>query len=245
MDEKSLIRYSKGRCASCGTIMEVKEYHDLDRSRNPDITGVLMEEDFFMWECPQCGRRGHIAYPCWYFDPEEELGVALVPDIDSSTGAAALQGMNRNLEGLVQSNITRRAVGNFLALREQIAARYFGLDDRTVQLAKPLMIGQLQEEGKEVWNGYFVQILEDLGEEPPPGVLYLGSGEEEVDYSRPVYCYNVYLTDHTPMAVGVNEYAFQLCQELLDQGGAPPDDGRFHLYDLNWAIDFHNRRQQG
>lgn len=245
MDEMSRVRYSKGRCTSCGTSIEVKAYHDLDRSQNPDIMRVVMEEDFFMWECPQCGQKGHIAYPCWYFDPEEGLGVALVPGIDSSTGAAVLQGMNRNLEGLVQPNITRRAVENFLALREQIAARHFGLDDRTVQLVKPLIIGQLQMEGKEVWNGYFVRILEDPGEEPIPGVLYMGSEGEEMDYSRPVYCYNIFLTDHTPMAMGVNEHAFQLCQELLDQSGAPPDDGRFHLYDLNWAIDVHNRTHPG
>lgn len=235
------MRYSKGQCAHCGAVTEVKEYHNLDCSRDPDVKGLLMsEERFFEWKCPECGMKGFFSYPCWYFDPEKGLGIALIPNIDSTTGDRALQRMNANLRGLARPGITHRAVGNFLAMQEQIAAREYGLDDRTVQLAKPLIIGQLQSEGKQVWNGYFVQILEDTGGEPIPGVLYMSPAGTEPDYSKPVYCYNVYLTDYTPLAVGVNEHAFRLCQEQLELSGAQPDSGEFQLYDLNWAIDFYN-----
>ena len=45
---------------------------------------------FKYWRCPKCGLEADTAWPCWYFDPEAKLGVALVPGIDSSNAGEAL-----------------------------------------------------------------------------------------------------------------------------------------------------------
>ena len=240
-----LIRYSRGQCAQCETVSQSEQYHGLDLSVNPEGKEVLLKGEFFQWRCPKCGLEADTAWPCWYFDPESKLGIALVPGLDSSTGEKALQTMNQNLEGLALSNMTHRAAGNFYAMQEIVRAHDAGLDDRTIQLAKPLIIGQLQSQGEVVWNGFFQGVSTPAeGEEPVRAVLY-ASQEKEPVYGQPVYWYDIHLTDRRIVHAGVNETLFQMCQGMLEQSGAQPDDGKFHLYDLNWAISVHNRMQKG
>ena len=114
MSEKiaGLTRRSRSKCMQCGTVSEVTEYHGLDLTRRPEGKEELLKGDFFQWRCPKCGLEADTAWPCWYFDPEAKLGIALAPGIDSSTGAGAVQAMNRNLEGLGLPDMTRRAAGN-------------------------------------------------------------------------------------------------------------------------------------
>lgn len=247
MDEKipGLIRYSKGQCAKCGTVSETREYRGLDLSKNPEGKAELLKGEFFQWRCPECGLEADASYPCWYFDPAAKLGISLVPGIDSSTGDSAIQAMNQNLEGLSLPGMVHRAVGNFYAMQEAVRAQDAGLDHRTVQLVKPLIIGQLQSEGKEVWNGFFQGVsTPEPGEEPVHGVLY-ASQSQSPEYGQPIYWYDIHLTSRTVIHAGVNETLFLMCQQMLERLGEQPDDGRFHLYDLNWAISCHNRLQQG
>ncbi len=241
-----LIRYNRSQCMQCKIISEVKEYHGLDLTKCPEGKELLLKGEFFQWRCPQCGLEADISWPCWYFDPAAGLGVALVPDMDSSEGEDALRTMNRNLDGLVRPDMMRRAVGNFYAMQEVVRVRDLGLDDRAVQLVKPLIIGQLQSQGEVVWNGFFQGVsTPDPAEEPLHAVLYASIGPDKApEYGRPIYWYDIHLTNRTVVHTGVNEVVFQMCQRMLDQMGVPADDGRFHLYDLNWAISCHNQMQQ-
>ena len=242
-----LLRYSRSQCAKCGTISPVEQYHGLDLSRCPDGKETLLKGEFFQWRCPKCGLEAESTYPCWYFDPEARLGIALVPDLDSSSGDGALQAMNQNLENLALPGMTHRAVGNFYAMQEAVRAQDAGLDLRAVQLAKPLIIGQLQSKGEVVWNGFFQGVsTPEEGSEPVRAVLYASVGPDKApEYGQPIYWYDIHLTNRTVVHAGVNEVLFRMCQGMLEQSGAQPEDGKFHLYDLNWAIRFHNRMQQG
>lgn len=242
-----LIRHSWGKCMQCGTISEIGEYHGLDLSENPKGKEELLAGEFFQWECSKCGMgiKLDTAWPCWYYDPDAKLGIALVPGVDSSSGEGAVQAANRNLEGLGQPGMLRRLAGNFYAMQEIVRARDTGLDDRVIQLVKPLIIGQLQSAGEVVWNGFFQEVsTPEPGEEPVRGVLY-ASQEKEPAYGQPIYWYDIHLTDRRIIRAGVNETLFQMCQGLLEQCGAQPDDGKFHLYDLNWAISIHDQMQKG
>lgn len=249
MDNKTipgLIRHSQGKCMQCGTISGVEEYHELDLTQNPQGKEELLKGEFFQWHCPRCGvgMKSDTAWPCWYFDPDARLGITLVPGLDSSTGAAVLDAMNQNLEGLSLPGMTHRAVGNFYAMQEIVRAHDAGLDDRVIQLVKPLIIGQLQSAGEVVWNGFFQGVYTpEEGEEPIHGVLYASQGEPE--YGRPIYRYDIHLTDRRVIHAGVNETLFQMCESLLERLDMQPDDGKFHLYDLNWAISCHNQLQNG
>ena len=247
MDENrgGLFRYSRSQCAKCGAVSQVKQYHGLDLQQYPDGKEKLLEGEFFQWRCSRCGLESDISWPCWYFDPEARLGVALVPGIDSSDGGEALRMMNQNLEGLALPGMTRRAAGNFYAVQEQVRVQEAGLDDRVIQLIKPLIIGQLQSQGEVVWNGFFQGVsIPDPAEEPLHAVLY-ASQNQQPEYGRPVYWYDIHLTNRDVVHTGVNEMIFQMCQGMLEQMQLPADDGGFQLYDLNWAISCHNRMQNG
>lgn len=248
MDENKtipgLFRSRQGQCMKCQTIGELREYHGLDLSRNPAGKEELLKGEFFQWRCPKCGLEADTAWPCWYYDPEARLGISLAPGIDSSTGEGAVQAMNRNLEGLSLPGMTHRVVGNFYAMQELVRAQDLGLDHRLIQLVKPIIIGQLQSAGKEVWNGFF-QGVSVPEEEPVHGVLYASENGQSPQYGQPVYWYDIHLTSRTVVHAGVNETLFQMCRQMLDQLGAGPDDGTFRLYDLNWAISCHNRMQNG
>ena len=247
MDEKfpDLIRYSRIQCGKCGSIREIKEYRNLDLSKNPWGKAELLEGAFFQWRCPECGLESDAAWPCWYLDSEAGLGISLAPGIDSAEGEEAVQAMNRNLEGLSLPPVTRRVVGNFYAMQELVRAQDLGLDQRVVQLVKPLIIGQLQSQGEEVWNGFFQGVSTPEPEsEPLHGVLYASQGQE-MKYGQPIYWYDIHLTNRKIVHTGVNEMIFQMCQGMLEQMQLPPDGGTFHLYDLNWAIRCHNQMQNG
>lgn len=249
MDEKipGLFRSRQGQCMKCQTIGELREYHGLDLSRCPDGKEKLLEGKFFQWRCPKCGLEADTAWPCWYFDPEAKLGVALVPGIDSSNAGEALQVMNRNLEGLELPSMKRRAAGNFYAVQELVQAQDAGLDERVLQLVKPLIIGQLQSQGEVVWNGFFQGVsTPDPAEEPLHAVLYASIGPDKApEYGQPIYWYDIHLTNRNIIHTGVNQVVFDMCRQMLDRLGEEPDDGRFRLYDLNWAISCHNRTQNG
>lgn len=239
-----LIRHSRCKCMQCGTISQVEERHGLDLTRCPEGKEELLKGEFFQWRCPQCGMEADNAWSCWYFDPEAKLGIVLVPGIGSSGGEGAVQAMDRDLEGLGLPGMERRAVGNFYAMQELVRARDLELDDRVIQLVKPLIIGRLQAQGELVWNGFFQGVADpDPSEEPIQGVLY-ASQSQEPEYGRPIYLYDIHLTNRTVVHAGVNEMIFQMCQGMLEQLGEDrPDDGKFHLYDLDWAIRCHDRMQ--
>lgn len=240
------VRISRSKCMRCGTISQVREYRGLDLTRYPEGKKLLLEGEFFQWRCPQCGMEADTSWPCWYFDPAAKLGLALVPNLDSDAGDGPLQTMNQNLEGLGMSGATHRAVGNFYAMQEAVRVQEAGLDDRAVQLAKPLIIGQLQSRGEVVWNGFFQGVsTPDPAEEPLHAVLYAAIGPDKTpEYGQPIYWYDIHLTNRTVVRTGVNEVVFQMCRQMQARLGEDrPDDGKFHLYDLNWAIRCHNRMQ--
>lgn len=238
-----LIRYSRSQCGRCGAAVQVEQYHGLDLSLTPEGKQALLEGKFFQWRCPQCGLEGETGYPCRYFDPDKKLGIVLVPDLDSTGAEQALQAMNRGLEGLSLPGMTHRAAGNFYAMQEVVRAFDAGLDDRVLQLIKPIIIGQLQAQGETVWNGFFQGVsTPDPKEEPIPAVLYASLDKDSpAEYGQPIYWFDIFLTNRTIVHTGVNETLFQMCRSILDSSGLPGDDGRFHLYDLNWGIGFPER----
>ncbi len=53
-----------------------------------------------------------------------------------------------------------------------------------------------------------------------------------------------YLTNGDVIPHGINDTAYQICMNILADKDLVKDDGLFHLYDLSWSIDFHNRLHQ-
>ncbi len=234
------------RCQQCGAEDEIVQYHCFDLTRRPGQRETLRSGAFFHWRCPQCGAETDFAYPCWYLNPEESMAAVLCPGLDSRDGNAAqrMAEMNRHLTDLALPGLVHRAAGTFYAFQELDRIAGTGLDDRVLQLLKPLLIGQLQSAGEEIWNGFFTGVLLPGVDAPLPahGVLRVSlNGAKEAPEQETIYCFDIHRTDRTVLHTGVNDGAYHLCAQLLEQAGYGPDDGRFHLYDLNWAIGIHNQ----
>lgn len=235
------------KCQRCGNIYPIRKIDCFDIGDWPEGREALQDGAFFHPRCPQCGTVSEISYPSRYIDRELGVAAVLVPGIEGQDMDALLESMNGNLEGLKLSGMEHRAVGNFYAMAELLRIHRHGLNDRAVQLLKPFMIGFLQSQGHEVWNGFFTGILHPETAERRESIVYFApSDNEAAAYGEDVYQFDIYLTDGQIAHQGINATAYQMVMDMLRGKGLAEDDGRFHLYDLSWAIAFHNSmRQEG
>ena len=83
------------------------------------------------------------------------------------------------------------------------------------------------------------------GSEQLKNTMYLSTQENTADaYAEDVYQFDIYLTNGEIIPQGINDTAYQICMNILQEKGLTDDDGQFHLYDLSWAIDIHNSLHQ-
>lgn len=235
------------QCQNCGNIYPIQKIDCFDMDDWPEGRETLEEGAFFHPKCPKCGTISEICYPSRYIHREYGIAAVLVPGIEAQDIDAVLESMNGKLEGLGLSGVEHRAVGNFYAMAEQQRIRQHCLNDRAVQLLKPFMIGALQSQGYEVWNAFFTGILHPETAEKRDGTVYFATPENEAGvYGEDVYQFDIYLPNGQIMPQGINDAAYQIVMNMLRDRGLAEDDGRFHLYDLSWAIAFHNSmRQEG
>lgn len=173
--------------------------------------------------CPQCHTLADLGCPSRHLDPELGIAAVLVPGIESQDIDECLSQMNCLMDGLALNHMEHRAV----------------------QLLKPLIIGGLQSRGFEVWNGFFMGMTHPEKSEQLEDTVYLSSQENaETVYTEDIYQFHIYLTNGDIIPQGINDTAYRICWNLPEQKGLAEDDGLFHLYDLSWAIHFHNSLQQ-
>lgn len=229
------------QCQHCGSVFPAQRINCIDTLVWPEGRQLLDEDAFFHPVCPQCQTRAEISYPSRYIDRESGIAAVLVPGIESQDPGELLPHMNRYIGSLALDGMEHRAVGNFYAMAEQMRIHQHSLNDRAVQLLKPIIIGSLQSEGYEVWNGFFMDLLHPEGAQQMEDTMYMSTQENVEDaYTEDVYQFYIYLTNGEIIPRGINETAYQLCMKILRDKGLADDDGLFHLYDLSWAIDIHN-----
>lgn len=141
------------QCQRCSHIYLAQRINCVDTLLWPEGREVLEEGGFFHPVCPQCQAQAEVSYPSRYIDKELGCAAVLIPGIENQDTRPLFTQMNRHLEELALDGMERRAVGNFHAMAEQVRIHKHHLDDKAVQLLKPLIIGNLQSQGYEVWNG--------------------------------------------------------------------------------------------
>lgn len=229
------------QCQQCDTVFPARRVNCIDTLVWPEGRQLLEEDTFFHPVCPQCQTRAEISYPSRYIDRELGIAAVLVPDIENQNLDELLPHMNRYMNQLARNGMEHRAVGNFYAVAEQMHIHQHNLNDRAIQLLKPIIIGSLQSEGFEVWNGFFMNLAHPAGAEQMEDTMYISTQENVKDaYTEDVYQFYIYLTNGEIIPRGINETAYQICMKILRDKGLADDDGLFHLYDLSWAIDIHN-----
>lgn len=233
------------RCQRCGSVYPARRINCIDTVLWPEGRAVLDEGRFFHPVCPQCQTTAEICYPSRYMDKELGIAAVLVPDIENQDTDSLLAQMSRCLKCLAPGGTQYRAVGSFYAMAEQLRIHRHHLNDKAIQLLKPFIIGNLQSQGIEVWNGFFTGLLHPEGARQQDNTLYFSTQEDTTAaYAEDVYQYDIYLTNGEILPQGINDTAYRIAMNILDQKGLTADDGQFHLYDLSWAIDVHNSLQQ-
>lgn len=228
----------KVMCSHCKNEGEILQFHRIDCSVHPEWKEEILDS-FFLWDCPVCGNRTEFLYPCQYFDLENNICIVVHQEVTDDT----LKRMNQHLIGNGMPGVKHRAVDSFYSLQEMIKIQDEGLDDRVIQLAKPIIIGQQQSIGREVWNGFFSHVEQPEDAELYPNVIYMrDSNIRSSDQKREkIYWYYIYYTDGSYELHGINEKGLKSCRRLLGDEVFLQDDGYFHCYNLNWAIPIHNR----
>lgn len=233
------------QCQHCGNVYPARRINCFDTLLWPEARNVLDEGEFFHPVCPQCQTYAEICYPSRYIDKELGIAAVLVPGIENQDTDVLFEQMNRPLEELDPGDMKHRAVGSFYSMAEQMRIHYHHLDDKAVQLLKPIIIGNLQSQGFEVWNGFFMGLLHPEGTEQMENTMYISTQENTADiYTEDVYQFDIYLTNGDIISQGINDTGYQICRNILNAKGLADDDGQFHLYDLSWAIGIHNSVHQ-
>ncbi len=233
------------QCQHCGSVFTTQRINSFDILLWPEGRQVLDAGDFFHPVCPQCGAPADLGYPSRYFDRELGIAAVLVPGIENQDTEELLAQMNRYAASLALDHMEHRAVGSFYSMAEQMRIHEHRLNDKAIQLLKPLMIGGLQSRGFEVWNGFFMGVAHPEKPGQMEDTVYFSTeGDTEAAFAEDVLQFHIYLTNGQVIPQGINETAYRLCRKLLEDRGLAEDDGLFHLYDLSWAIQFHNDLQR-
>lgn len=229
------------QCRHCHQSFTAQRINCFDTLLWPESRQVLEELTFFRPVCPHCQGMTELLYPSRYIDAELGVTAVLVPDIENQDADEQFSYLNRYLGILSNNCIQHRVVGNFYALAEQMRIRQHGLNDRAVQLLKPLIIGSLQSRGLEVWNGFFMNLIHPETAQKMNDTIYFSTQEDQSKaYGEDIYQFDIYLTNGDIIPHGINDTAYQICMNIVDAKGFMEDDGQFHHYDLSWAINVHN-----
>ena len=152
----------KFNCPGCGheIVMNLNEFVDV--TTDPDYKEKIMNGEFFMAKCPQCGEQTLAEYPIMYMDPSKKLTIYMAPGHDDSL----LDQLN-SLE-LPESELDEEAVFRVVEggaeLLEKILIFDGGRNDRVLELYKALVYENIKDEWPHIRKEDLLYFL-DEGEE--------------------------------------------------------------------------------
>lgn len=136
-------------CPECGNSVFATLWTGIRAGEDSELREKILQENFFNWECPECGYASELLYPCLYSDRERNFVLFHCPQ-ESGFRSEELPEL---------SGTRRRLVSSPLELREKILIFESGLDDRAIELVK-YAIGELllQKTGARVRQGYYTEM---------------------------------------------------------------------------------------
>ncbi len=163
------------RCPGCSQMQDVTVWSSITVSDSPDLKADLLAGKINMLNCASCGARALLPVPLLYHDEEKKLMISFVPCNDPKQKTELLLEMQNNyrkdpeLQKLTDYNL--RLVTEYNALLEKILIFDQGMNDKTVELIKIMILMQEPEkmdhrtamfgkaDGKEI--EFFVQDHKD------------------------------------------------------------------------------------
>jgi hypothetical protein len=153
----SIFRTVEAACPSCGTPVEFELVFSVSADRRPDLREAILDGSFQRRECAACGTSFRADPEFVYMDIGRRQYIGVWPEsqraawrecaertrevFDETLGAGATAEAREVGEGL-----EGRVVFGWAALVEKILARQAGIDDRTLEVAKALLMRDAEDE---------------------------------------------------------------------------------------------------
>lgn len=177
--------FNQINCPSCGKQSQTRMWPGIDRVTNPEQRERILEESLFCWECPDCGYKMQLVYPCLYHDRERQFLILLDPNqkeqmLDKKAmGGHDLTGTRKRIVSCVEE------------LKEKILIFESGLNDAACELAKLAMFQTVEaRKGVTPVKSYFSSA--DEAENQITFVFFFEDEETEPLYQKTRY--DVYKT---------------------------------------------------
>ncbi len=202
-------------CPNCDMEIGFKPIEFVDVSTDPDYKEKIMNGQFFMVKCPECGAEIMVEYPIMYMDPDKKLNIYMAPDHDGDL----LDQLNSLdvPEADIDEDAVYRLVNGPTELLEKILLADGNRDDRIMELYKALIVESIREDFPQV---------------QPQDLLYYVDGNEEYfivwDYENEdgeqltievdEELYQQLVEDHMPaLMIPANKYAEVDAVWLMDR----------------------------
>lgn len=223
-----------GICEKCGNKIEhnfIEHYEVSFFNRHIKNEIVENKENYFTAVCSKCGDKVVIGYPFRYVDPKRKYDILLVRNSDPMEDEI----INNVRSGDVKSGYQTRLVADGTQLAEKIQIFDSGLDDRTIEMCKVLLWGDLCEQDPQ------------YAELTPVSCDYFRHAKDGSKYSDAnllCYAYDVGEKRETAMLVLEENYYRNIAKHLeIDFAKNPLD--KFEEINKNWAnkiVKFRKKR---
>lgn len=139
------------KCPECDETIKIPMEEFVDVSQDPEKKPKIIEGEFFLNICPNCGCRIMVEYPVMYMDPTCKLNVYMEPGHDEDL----LEQLNSLdvPEDETDSEAIYRLTDCGLGLMEKILICDGGRDDRIIELYKAAIWEQVKEDWPDLEYG--------------------------------------------------------------------------------------------
>ena len=143
-------------CPHCQIETDHKVIDHINIDRNPEMRAKVQDLSCFRVKCPNCGETLLVVHPCLYHDMSNQFMVWLWPE----------EGQAPKAEFDPLAGYTLRVTDSLNTFREKINILEKGLDDRTIEIMKLLLVELLFHEYDERTGDFrFVAVLSDGAEQ--------------------------------------------------------------------------------
>ena len=220
-------------CEKCGNKAEhnvIEHYEVSFFNRHIKNKIIKNKEEYFTSICSKCGNKVILGYPFRYVDPKQKYDILLVRNGDPMEDDI----INNIRSGDVKSGYKTRLVADGSQLAEKIQIFDLGLDDRTIEMCKLILWGELCEQNPKYAE--FTPVSCDYFRHPKDGSNFS-------DANLLCYAYYVGKKIETAMLVLEEDFYRDIAENLeIDFVKNPLD--KFEEINENWAKKIVNFRKK-
>ena len=146
-------------CPNCEENIKVPMNEFVDVVENPEYKEQIIEGEFFLNRCGNCGDHVLVEYPLMYMDPDKKLNVYMAPaheeDLLDQLNSLDVPGADLDSESQF------RLASNGLNLMEKILIFERGRDDRVLELYKFIIWEDVKEQWDDLEQGDLLFMFDD------------------------------------------------------------------------------------